>query len=319
MLTAGAIAALTALLPAASAAPASPPAASPVALPSTPAPAVKAAVPGAPAHRSSGPARTRESTADASTTGLPDPGPPDAGLPDAGLSDAGPSDVSVATGASSPLAASGIPSTALDAYTRAAAGVPGCGIDWSLIAAIGRVESNHGRFAGATLHTDGLSAPPVIGIALTGVGTARILDTDGGRFDRDRVHDRAVGPMQFIPSTWARYAHDGNGDRVADPFNIYDAAAAAAEYLCAAGGDLSTAAGQARAVFAYNHSNAYVASVLTLAATYAGTPPPDIPTPEADPTPTVPPADPAGPPAIAPPVLGAEQPPTVIAAPAPVP
>ena len=138
-----------------------------------------------------------------------------------------------------------------------------------------------------------LSAPPIIGLALTGVGTAHIADTDGGRLDGDSVYDHAVGPMQFIPSTWARYASDGNGDMRSDPFNINDAARAGATYLCAAGGDLTTDAGRVRAVLAYNHSAAYVATVLTLAATYAGEPTPSLstvetalsPLPEASPGP----------------------------------
>ena len=46
--------------------------------------------------------------------------------------------------------------------------------------------------------------------------------------------------MQFIPSTWMIYGADGNGDGIKDPFNIFDAALAAANYLCDAGGDLST-------------------------------------------------------------------------------
>jgi len=135
----------------------------------------------------------------------------------------------------SALAASGIPSTALIAYRNAAARVaqtmPGCGLGWPLLAAIGRVESDHGRFAGAVLHSDGLSTPPVIGIALDGHGTALIRDTDGGRLDGDTVYDRAVGPMQFIPSTWAGWGVDMNADGRADPFNIFDAAGAAADYL----------------------------------------------------------------------------------------
>src|SRR4051794_27715833 len=64
-------------------------------------------------------------------------------------------------GAVSGLTASGIPATALDAYRRAAEGAP-CSVDWTLLAAIGRVESNHGRFGGSALHTDGLSAPPIL-------------------------------------------------------------------------------------------------------------------------------------------------------------
>ena len=221
-----------------------------------------------------------------------------------------------ATGTASPLAASGIPTTAMEAYTRAADAHADCGIDWTLLAAIGRVESNHGRFAGAVLHSDGLSSPPIVGIPLTGAGdTARITDTDGGRFDRDTVHDRAVGPMQFIPSTWAIYGSDGNGDGQRDPFNIHDAADAAAEYLCAAGKDLSTQAGRARAVLAYNHSDAYVATVLGLAATYAGEPVPRVPTP-AGPAPDLPPVAPARPPALpAGPVVVADQQPVVPPAP----
>jgi membrane-bound lytic murein transglycosylase B len=173
----------------------------------------------------------------------------------------------------SALAADGIPQTALEAYQGAVAWVaqvdPGCGISWPLLAAIGRVESDHGRFAGAVLHTDGTSTPKIIGIPLDGHGTALILDTDHGRLDGDTVYDRAVGPMQFIPSTWASYGVDANGDGIADPFNIFDAAAAAAHYLCTAGGDLTTIAGQTRAVLAYNHSAAYLAMVLGLEQIYA--------------------------------------------------
>jgi membrane-bound lytic murein transglycosylase B len=171
------------------------------------------------------------------------------------------------------LASDGIPTTALDAYRRAARRSvtrdPHCHLPWPLLAAIGRIESDHGRFAGAVLRTDGTSSTKVIGIALNGVGTALIRDTDRGLLDGDSVFDRAVGPMQFIPSTWVHYAVDGNGDHRADPFNVYDAAAAAAHYLCVAGGNLATSAGQIRAVLAYNHSSAYLAAVLNLESTYA--------------------------------------------------
>src|SRR3954463_1751293 len=204
-----------------------------------------------------------------------------------------------ARGAASALAADGIPSTALQAYQQAAAARPAtCHITWPLIAAIGRVESHHGTFAGSVLHTDGRSTPPIIGIALDGVRAALIRDTDAGRLDGDPVYDRAVGPMQFIPSTWQSYATDSDGDGRSDPFDIYDAAAATAKYLCAAGGDLSSVAGQRRAVLAYNHSDSYVATVLTLAATYAGAPAPELPTTTPEPLPTVPPANPAPPPAV---------------------
>ncbi len=171
------------------------------------------------------------------------------------------------------LAADGIPKVALNAYRVAAARIdaalPGCGIDWSLVAAIGRVESDHGQFGGAKLGPDGTSTPKIIGPALNGQGFAFIHDTDHGVYDGDPVYDRAVGPMQFIPSTWVSYAVDGNGDGTASPFDINDAALAAAHYLCVAGGDLRSAAGQQRAVLAYNDSNAYLAEVLALARGYA--------------------------------------------------
>lgn len=171
------------------------------------------------------------------------------------------------------LAENGIPNVALNAYrvaaTRMNASKPGCGIDWSLLAAIGRVESNHGRFGGATLGPDGTSTPEIRGPALDGVQFAFIADSDDGAFDHDPTYDRAVGPMQFIPTTWRAYAVDGDGNGTTDPFDIDDAALGAANYLCTAGGDLRTDAGQRKAVFAYNHSDAYVAQVLALARSYA--------------------------------------------------
>jgi hypothetical protein len=181
----------------------------------------------------------------------------------------------------------GIPSVALAAYRRAANAVdgaePDCGLAWTLLAGIGRVESDHGRFGGAQLLADGLSTIPVIGPPLDGFGTALILDTDHGRLDGDRTFDRAVGPMQFIPSTWAYWAADGDGDGQANPFDIDDAALAAARYLCAAGGDLSTHAGLVRAVLAYNSSQAYLREVLAYAAYYAGTTPDPLPPPAPQP------------------------------------
>jgi hypothetical protein len=216
------------------------------------------------------------------------------------------------TGALAPqLAAGGIPAVALDAYRKAAARVavtmPGCGLPWPLLAAIGRVESDHGRFADSQLYADGTSAPRVIGIPLNGVGTALIRDTDHGLLDGDLVYDRAVGPMQFIPSTWATWGVDGNGDGVISPFNIYDAALAAADYLCTAGGNLRTADGQINAVLTYNDSQAYLATVLALEKIYASGAPgvtipilPSLPKPKPGVKPVLPPADPGTPRALQP-------------------
>jgi membrane-bound lytic murein transglycosylase B len=67
--------------------------------------------------------------------------------------------------------------------------------------------------------------------------------------------------MQFIPSTWRRFARDGNGDGERDPQNLYDATAAAAAYLCH-GRRVDTEAGLRAGYFSYNHSLAYVDAVL---------------------------------------------------------
>jgi membrane-bound lytic murein transglycosylase B len=166
-----------------------------------------------------------------------------------------------------------VPDAALRAYHRAervmAHDAPGCDISWTLLAAIGRVESNHGRFGGAELGSDGISRPAIRGPRLDGAGPfAAIRDTDGGRLDRDKLWDRAVGQMQFLPETWRSVARDGDGDGDADPFDIDDSALGSAVYLCGAGGSLANAEGMARAAFRYNHSDYYVRLVLSFQAGY---------------------------------------------------
>ncbi|MGG7381593.1 lytic transglycosylase domain-containing protein, partial [Escherichia coli] len=82
----------------------------------------------------------------------------------------------------------------------------------------------------------GTVSPRITGPPLDGNGVASIPDSDGGRWDGDTTWDRAVGPMQFLPGTWRTLGRDGNGDRVADPNNLFDAAVSAAGYLCLSGG-----------------------------------------------------------------------------------
>ncbi len=170
---------------------------------------------------------------------------------------------------------SDIAAVAVAAYQQAAAEAnranPACDISWTLVAGIGRVESDHGRYGGSSPGANGKVTPPILGPVLDGSGgNAAIPDTDGGRYDGDKRWDRAVGPMQFIPSTWAIWGRDGNGDGIRDPENIYDAALATADYLCASGGDLSTPAAAERAVLSYNHSLDYVLVVLGYASAYGG-------------------------------------------------
>ena len=168
----------------------------------------------------------------------------------------------------------GIPAAALAAYQRAAQVIgtadASCKIEWPLVAAIGRVESDHGRYGGNVLSAEGVSRPGIYGIPLDGSnGTQRISDTDAGQYDNDKTFDRAVGPMQFIPSTWSVVGVDGDGDGKRDPQDIDDAALATAVYLCSGDEDISTRAGQESAVFRYNHSDEYVSLVLSIMETYA--------------------------------------------------
>ncbi|MGV9299198.1 lytic murein transglycosylase [Amycolatopsis sp. NPDC003676] len=165
----------------------------------------------------------------------------------------------------------GIPDSMLRAYRNAADIMareqPGCHLDWALIAAIGRVESNHAR--GGYVDARGNTLERILGPVLDGSGGfAAIRDTDHGRYDGDPVWDRAVGPTQFIPSTWASYASDGNGDGISDPNNIYDETLATARYLCSGGLDLSTDADQRLAVRRYNNSQSYVDTVMAYANGY---------------------------------------------------
>jgi murein DD-endopeptidase MepM/ murein hydrolase activator NlpD len=102
------------------------------------------------------------------------------------------------------------------------------GIPWEVLAAINKIETNFGQNMG----------PSSAG---------------------------AVGWMQFMPGTWQRWGMDASGDRVADPWNPYDAVHAAARYLAAAGARTDLY----RGVYAYNHADWYVQDVLDLAQTYA--------------------------------------------------
>lgn len=160
------------------------------------------------------------------------------------------------------------PLVALDAWVKASESAP-CRTEWWMLAGISKIEGRHGTFGGGHLGARGYPSVRIIGPQLNGSpGLARIGDTDGGHWDGDTTFDRAVGPMQFIPSTWARWGHDGDGDGVADPFTIYDAAGAAARYLCAGRSDLTQEPQLRAGYFSYNHSNFYVAAVLAAAHGY---------------------------------------------------
>ncbi|GAA4941368.1 hypothetical protein GCM10023334_052490 [Nonomuraea thailandensis] len=125
----------------------------------------------------------------------------------------------------------GRPSSYLELYKAAATRCPG--LSWTVLAAIGQVESSHGRNNG----------PSSAG---------------------------ALGPMQFMPATWKHYGVDGDGDGKKDIWSPYDAVPGAANYLCAnkagQGGERLR-----KAIWFYNHSWDYVNKVMSIADAYAKT------------------------------------------------
>jgi membrane-bound lytic murein transglycosylase B len=175
--------------------------------------------------------------------------------------------------------AQGIPQMALAAYRNAeqkmAVSDPGCGISWNVLAGIGRIESGHAN--GGATDARGTAVRPIYGPTLDGTlpGNEIIVASSavGGA-----TYARAMGPMQFLPDTWVRYASDGDGDGVADPQNLYDSTLAAARYLCSGGLDLRNPSQAMSAILRYNNSIPYARNVLGWAAAYAtGAAPIDLP------------------------------------------
>ncbi len=147
---------------------------------------------------------------------------------------------------------------------------PGCHLRWNTLAAIGSVESAHGTLGGGGLDAQGSSTEKIIGPALDGTNGTRAIEAtaESTRLHGDDEWDHAVGPFQFLTSSWERYGGDADGDGEADPFDIDDAALGAARHLCVAGHDLA-GDGWVPSVFSYNNSMQYVAKVRSVANSYA--------------------------------------------------
>ena len=182
----------------------------------------------------------------------------------------------------------GIPATALAAYRNAermmASAYPGCGVSWNLLAGIGRIESMHAN--GGATDARGTAVRPIFGPALDGTLPGNEIIVQSRTADRV-TYARAMGPMQFLPGTWSRYASDGDGDGKADVQNLYDSSLAAARYLCSGNLNLRDQSHVMSAILRYNNSVAYARNVLGWAGAYAtGVVPMDLP-PISGPVPTL--------------------------------
>lgn len=155
----------------------------------------------------------------------------------AGISDPKPDPGSAGPSAE---ALSDIPAELLPVYMQAAKDT--CNMPWEVLAAIGKIETDHGRST------------------LPGVHSGQ---NEAG----------AMGPMQFLAATWAAYGVDGNHDGVTDVYNPVDSIWGAANYLCANGAGEGDPARLRNAIWNYNHADWYVNQVLDQAAKYraAGT------------------------------------------------
>lgn len=168
-----------------------------------------------------------------------------------------------------PIFGGRIPPVAYEAYLSASEAAPtiteSCRVQWSVVAGIAQVESRHGRIdADHRLSADGDVEPPIRGPALDGTrGTQTIADTDDGELDGDATWDRAMGPLQFIPTTWRELGRDGNDDGTTDPDNLFDASLTTVAHLCLREpGDYGDRGELRRALIAYNASGRYADEVL---------------------------------------------------------
>ena len=166
-----------------------------------------------------------------------------------------------------------IPSPALAAYQRAATVIntadDKCHLDWALVAALGKVLSDHGRADGSELDDQGVARPAVVGRRLTGRhGTQRVDDSDAGVLDRDPRFDRAVGPLQLLPAVWSVVGVDGDSNGRRNPQDVDDAALSAAVFLCAGPGDLRNASQRRSEIKRFHPGADYAKSVLGVRAAY---------------------------------------------------
>ncbi|MFJ9314996.1 hypothetical protein ACIRN4_12445 [Pimelobacter simplex] len=165
------------------------------------------------------------------------------------------------------------PPAAVLAYQRAATimdTASRCGLPWTVLAAVGRVESDHGRGPKGDHRVGraGRVKPGYVAASLDGRGgRGELPDTDLGALDDDPRWDAPVGPLGLLPATWSRVAVDADNNGVRDPQDLDDAALAAAVLLCA-DQDLSTRQGLKASLASYHPGDGFVPTVLAIARRY---------------------------------------------------
>lgn len=120
---------------------------------------------------------------------------------------------------------------------------PECALPWHLLAAVGRLTSDHGD-GGRTDVLGTLAAPKV-------------------------APDGRIGPMLLPPAVWQEYAADGNADGATDPQNVFDSTLAAGAWMCSVGGPVRDGDGESRAVALFDSSPGFLADVREWSAKYA--------------------------------------------------
>jgi hypothetical protein len=166
-----------------------------------------------------------------------------------------------------------VPLVAVQAYGYAQLLVrqndPTCGLTWTTLAGIGKVESTHGQAGGAVLQEAGRSSPAITGPLLDGRGgRALVRDTDAGAFDGNATYDRAMGPLRLMPRVWREQAIDADADGILDPYDIDDATLALARLLCSGSDNMGERKGWDAALERYRDGASYARSVFRAADSY---------------------------------------------------
>lgn len=162
----------------------------------------------------------------------------------------------------------------IEGAKRAQELVPGCAVDPLFLAGFGKVESGHGTANGASIQPDGMVLPKILGPPLDGSGVGGNVTPIRNRLPADKrslygvngAYDQAVGPMQFLGSTFGGLQpppdFDGDPSTIPTPHSYYDATLGAAILLCNAGDGLQDEASMRKGAFSYNRSSSYVEKVM---------------------------------------------------------